>query len=176
MHKKTSYKTSPSSKLSKSIAKKFEKIIKKIWRANIEGKCFTTTDYIKFMNDIINVNIKQKELVNKSEISRFINISGLDKKIKAFPTKEESKVEQDKLNKLKSYNSKPTQVTLINNESQNFLIFQSTFITFKIPAGIADTIFEWRFEGLLKKKIRPRFTANRTLFAKLICANNSRIR
>ena len=36
---------------------------------DIEGKYFTTSDYYKFSNDILDVKIKNKELVNKSDNS-----------------------------------------------------------------------------------------------------------
>ena len=35
---------------------------------DIEGKYFTTADYNKFTSDILDVKIKGKELVNKSDI------------------------------------------------------------------------------------------------------------
>ena len=35
---------------------------------DIEGKYFTTDDYNKFTSDILDVKIKQRELVNKSDI------------------------------------------------------------------------------------------------------------
>ena len=35
------------------------------------------------MNDILDANVKEKELFNKSDISRFINNSDLEKKIEA---------------------------------------------------------------------------------------------
>ena len=40
---------------------------------------FTTSDYNKFMSEIIDTKIK--ELVNRSNISRFINDSDLNKKM-----------------------------------------------------------------------------------------------
>ena len=36
----------------------------------IEGKYFTTAGYDKFISDILDVKIKQKELVNKSDIDK----------------------------------------------------------------------------------------------------------
>ena len=46
----------------------------------IESKYFTTL-YDKFTNNILDQKIKNKELVHKSDISKFINKSDLDKKI-----------------------------------------------------------------------------------------------
>ena len=39
--------------------------------SNIEGN-FTTSDYNKFTSDILDAKIKQKELVNKSDISNLL--------------------------------------------------------------------------------------------------------
>ena len=57
------------------------------------------------MIQIINIKIKQKGLLNKSDISAFINNSDLAKKI---ATKSELKAEQDKKEKLQTW----TQVIL----------------------------------------------------------------
>ena len=50
----------------------------KIW--DIESKLFTTDDYNKCTGQTLDANIKQKGLIEKSEISGFINNAGLDKK------------------------------------------------------------------------------------------------
>ena len=62
---------------------------------------FTSSDYNKFMSEIIDTKIK--ELVNKSNIFRFINDSDLNKKIETLATKAELNAEQDKLVKLETY-------------------------------------------------------------------------
>ena len=51
-----------------------------------ESKYFTSSDYNKFSNEIINAKIKEKELVDKHEIFGFINNSDLDKKIATLAT------------------------------------------------------------------------------------------
>ena len=40
--------------------------------SEMEGKQFTNSDYNKFTNDIFDAKIKQKELLNKSDISNFV--------------------------------------------------------------------------------------------------------
>ena len=40
--------------------------------SEMEGKQFTNSDYNKFTNDILDAKIKQKELLNKSDISNFV--------------------------------------------------------------------------------------------------------
>ena len=49
---------------------------------HIDSKYFTTSDYSKFTNHTFSAKVENKELVNKSDISGFINNSDLDKKIK----------------------------------------------------------------------------------------------
>ena len=58
---------------------------------------FTTSIYSKFKNNILDIKIKKKELVNQSDISEFVNNSNLDKKIKTLATKT---VLKDKIVKL----------------------------------------------------------------------------
>lgn len=67
---------------------------------NIEGKHFTAPDYNTFRNDIIGVQIKHKDLVNKSEIFALIDSSDLDKKIESSAAKTELKAQQNKIVKL----------------------------------------------------------------------------
>ena len=50
--------------------------------SDIEEKIFITSDYKKFMTNILDVKIKNEKLVTKSGISGFIYNSDLDKKIK----------------------------------------------------------------------------------------------
>ena len=67
---------------------------------------FTTDDYNKCTGQTLDANIKQKGLIEKSEISGFINNAGLDKKIVAtLATKSELKVEQDKIIKLQVFDT-----------------------------------------------------------------------
>ena len=58
---------------------------------DIEGKYFTTSDYDKFTNDILNAKIKLKELVNKSNISNLVKNSDLNTKLATIATKTELK-------------------------------------------------------------------------------------
>ena len=47
----------------------------------IEGKYFTTSDYNKCTSGILDAKIKQKELVNKSDISSLVKNSNLNTKL-----------------------------------------------------------------------------------------------
>ena len=53
----------------------------------IERKYFTTSECKKFMSDILDAKIKQKELVNKSDISNLVKNSDLKTKLKSLATK-----------------------------------------------------------------------------------------
>ena len=59
--------------------------------SDIEEKIFITSEYKKFMTNILDVKIKNEKLVTKSGISGFIYNSDLDKKIKWLATKERIK-------------------------------------------------------------------------------------
>ena len=52
------------------------------------------------MSGILDANIKEKQLVNKSDISGLINNTDWNKKITILATKAELKAEQDKTKKL----------------------------------------------------------------------------
>ena len=48
--------------------------------SNIESKFITTADYYKFTKDIVDNNIKIKNIVDISDIAGFINNTSLDEK------------------------------------------------------------------------------------------------
>ena len=58
---------------------------------DIEKKYFTTADYNKFTNETFDANIKQKELVNNSDMSNIIKNSSLNIKLATLATKAELK-------------------------------------------------------------------------------------
>ena len=61
--------------------------------SDIKDKYSTTSDYNEFMNEILDIKVKGKGLVDHSDISRLIDNSDLDKKkkIATLPTKAELK-------------------------------------------------------------------------------------
>ena len=85
--------------LTLSIWLKSQIIIIIVW--NIEKN--TTSDYKKFIGEIIDPKIKQKELVKKSDVSGFVNDFELNKKEETLATKAELKAQQDKIIKLETY-------------------------------------------------------------------------
>ena len=64
------------------------------------SKYFAIADYNKFTNENLDLKIKQKELVDKSDIAGFINIDDLDKDVATLATKAELKAEKDQITKL----------------------------------------------------------------------------
>ena len=71
------------------------------------------SDNNKFNGEILNKQIKENELFNKFGISGFIYNSNLDKKIATLAIKAELKSEQDKITKLKAFDSVCCVVKLI---------------------------------------------------------------
>ena len=69
---------------------------------DIKTKFLTTSDYNKFTSEILNAKIK-KELVDKSDISEFINDFDLDKKRATLPTRAELNGKQDKIMELQEF-------------------------------------------------------------------------
>ena len=59
---------------------------------DIEFKYFTTAGYQKFTSQTLDAKIKQKELVDKSVIARFINNADLEKKKKSSNISNKSRI------------------------------------------------------------------------------------
>ena len=78
----------------------------------------------KVTNNILDAKIKQKKLVNQSDVSRFINNSDLDGKIKTLTKKAGLKEEQGKMFCGESF--------FDNDGKQTFFIFQHLSDTEKV--------------------------------------------
>ena len=85
---------------------------------------FTSFDYNKFTNNILDAKIKEN-LVKETNTSGFINNSDLDKKIATIDEKAELKVEPDKIVKLQSFDSSYLRVKSYSEDdlTQNYLLF-----------------------------------------------------
>ena len=70
---------------------------------DIETKYFTTSDYNKFMSEILNTKIKEKGLVNKSDISNLVKKIDLNTNLTTLATKADLKTEQGKIVKLSAF-------------------------------------------------------------------------
>ena len=91
------------------------------------------------MNDILDTKIKNK-----------------NKKITTLATKAELKVEQNKIEKLQTYDDSSLfidQSYFGHNRQQNFLIHERMYKTFKIPAGLTDKLQNESLKSCQVKKI-----------------------
>ena len=65
--------------------------------SDIENKSFTKSDYNKFRQNILDVKVKEKELMDKSALPGYINNADLNKKVSTLAMKVDLKSEQDKI-------------------------------------------------------------------------------
>ena len=98
--------------------------------SEIEKKYFITSDYNKFTNEILDKEIKQKELVNKPNISN----SDLNTKLGILETKVEFKAVQDKILKLQAFDSTyfRSKNCFVDDGFQKMFVYQSTFNTLEL--------------------------------------------
>ena len=87
------------------ISNQFKKTDYDAKTSDIESKHFTTADYNKFTSQRVDANIRQKELVDKSAITKFTNNVDLNKKVATLAIKAELTAEQDKLINLQALDS-----------------------------------------------------------------------
>ena len=137
---------------------------KKEYDANItkiESKYVTTTDYNKCTKNIVDNNIKSKNLVDKFDIAEFINNTDLDQKlatlIATLETKAELKAEQDKIIKLQAFDSsylrEKSKSHFAENSTQKYLVFQPMYRYFKRTDN-TDYILSWKSKGLSDEFIK----------------------
>ena len=98
-----------------------------------EKKYFTTSNYNKFTKEILNVQIKEKSLVDKSDISNLVQNSNLNAKLAALLTKAESKPEQDTIVKLRVSDSSSflSKSHFEDDYMKNYLVFKPVLRYFK---------------------------------------------
>ena len=70
---------------------------------DINDKNFTTSDYNKFTNNILDAKITTKKVVNESGLNEKIKILATKEEIKRLVTKAELRAEQAKIVKLQTY-------------------------------------------------------------------------
>ena len=89
--------------------------------------------------------IKEKGLVDKSNISGFIKDLDLDKKIATLATKAELKSEQDKIAKLEAFVSSyfHGKSHFEDDGIQNYLIFQPVYKYFRTVAN-TNNVTTWK--------------------------------
>ena len=111
--------------------------------SDIEGNYFTTSDYNKFTIDILDAKIKQKELVNNSDILIPIKKSELNTKLETLTTKEELKAEQEKIVQRQTRDLSYFLCIKVfgDDGSPNMFVYQPTFSTLQIKKIKAMIIF-----------------------------------
>ena len=97
------------------------------------------------------MRIKEKQLVDKSDIAGFINSSDLNRKVATLATKAELEAEQDKTTKLEAFDSSyfVSKSYFEDDGTQNYLVFQPMDRYYK---KIVNTycISEWESNCLMK--------------------------
>ena len=80
-------------------------------------------------SDILHAKIKQKELVNKSDISNLLKSYDLDTKLATLAAKVELNPEEGKIVKLKIFDSSYfcNKIFFGDDDLQNMFVYQSTF-------------------------------------------------
>ena len=118
-----------------------------------EGKYFTTSDYNKFMSDILDAKIKTK-LIIKIHISYIVKNS----KLGTLATKTELKQKQDKIAKLQSFDSNYFlgKICFGDDDFQNMFFYHTTFdmLELKKDKG-TDYILGWNSKGVFTSKLKP---------------------
>ena len=86
---------------------------------------FLAFKYNKFTSEVLDTKMKEKGLVDKSDISGFIDSSGLDKKLATLATKADLKAEQDKIVKLQVFDSSYFcgKIHFEDDGTENYLVF-----------------------------------------------------
>ena len=105
-------------------------------------KNFTTSEYNKFSNNMLDAKITEKKLLYDS---------CLDEKIKTWATKEEFKAKQDKIVKLEMHDWSYflCRIFFDGGGSQNMFVYQLTFITLELKVNKnAEYFIGWKSEGL----------------------------
>ena len=117
-----------------------------------ESKHIITADYNKFTNDSVANRIKGEGLIYKSTIAGFIKKVDLNKKTATLATKAELKVEQNKITKLRSFDSSYFRGKSHFEEggTQNYLLFQPVYIYVK-KIGNTEHISAWKSKDCLMK-------------------------
>ena len=95
------------------------------------GKYITIQEFISLKSQHIAARLKQANLANKNDISDFINSFDLDKKVEKLATKTELKAEQDKIEKLQTYEVFVSYwwITKFLNISTNFQHFHNASLS-----------------------------------------------
>ena len=119
-------------------------------------KYITTSHLNKFASEILDVKIKQKNLVNKSNISILVKKSILNTKLTALATKTELKAVEDKILKLQAFDSSYFRVkkSVGNDGLQNMFVYQPIFNMLELKKdNSTDHFTGWKSKNLFESKL-----------------------
>ena len=138
---------------------------------------FTTSDYNKVMGEILNTKIKEKGLVDKSDISEFIDNSDFDKKMVILVAKAELKSEEDKITKLQTFELScfRGKSNFEDDETRNYLVFQSVLKYLKTAAN-TNEVRAWKSKELSDESMKPSSTSDSSLKPGITYIDNTKIR
>ena len=105
--------------------------------------------------------MKQKELVNKSNISDLESNSELNAKYAALATKAELKALQGKIVKLEVFDSSYFQSKIFDGDDrfQNMFVYQPILKILELKNKVTDYVLSWNSKGVFTWKIKPLYTA-----------------
>ena len=109
------------------------------------------------MSEILDVKTEEKKLVNKSDISGFI-----EKNTETLATKTELKAEEDKIVKLQTHNLSHFLGRNVFGDDyfQNMFVYGSAFSMLGLKGGKGtDYVIGWKLNGLYAFKLKPLYTA-----------------
>ena len=97
-------------------------------------KYFITFDYNKVTKEILDAKIKEKELVDKFDISKLVKNSDLHARFKTLAKKAELEAEQDKIVKLQTHDLSYFLDRIFFGDDcfQNMFVYQLTFNTLQL--------------------------------------------
>ena len=157
---------------------KVNEIEKKITDHN-HDKYITTPEFNKLTAENFAARLAQENLAAKSDIANFVNKTDFDEKLKYLNKKVTSNkakhpLVENELKKPQTFDSNHfiDQSYFNNDGPQLFFIFQPIFKTISTFSGLSDTISEWESKRLLNEKMKPPYTANKSLSPKLAWYNS----
>ena len=128
------------------------------------------------MGEILNTKIKEKGLVDKSDISEFIDNSDFDKKMVILVAKAELKSEEDKITKLQTFELScfRGKSNFEDDETRNYLVFQSVLKYLKTAAN-TNEVRAWKSKELSDESMKPSSTSDSSLKPGITYIDNTKI-
>ena len=145
--------------------------MKKMKKIPDQYKYITTTEFNKLTKEYFAERLKQVNLASKTDISDFLKRTGFDKKLRKINNKVTSSKAKNLTN---GYSIITVARNLIEDESQNYLVFQPVFKYFQTFTGTNKT-FAWKSEGLSEESFKIPITSGKSFSPKLTFIHNRRM-